>query len=703
MIGLGLKGCQPSRAEVLSPIPSTENGFLPGESAPLGEYIHLKPDGTILINVVRLEMGQGATQGIMAIFVEELDADWEKVSMVYSDPIPGLENWTGGSTTTFREWDTMRNAGAAIRKLLVETAAQEWGVEEAECRVEKGSIFHQKSQRELNFGALAEKVVFRDIGPEELQLKDPSNYKLIGTPFQNRVIPDIVLGAHPYGMDFKQEGLLYASIERAPTIDATLLSFDDSECLKVSGVRKVVQINGVKVDGNTHVRTGIAVVATNSWAAMEGRKRLKVNWQRGPKAEIKPMDYVQEAHNRLETEKKNKIFEKGDIQAFDQSEWQFSQTYEFPYQHHACMEVLNATARIANDGCEVWQASERAQKQIAKWMDLSPDKVKVHCHPAGGGFGLRYWAAPELEAAMVSKAAGGDLVQVLYTREDDIQFDYLNPLEINKHSVGINGDKVNSWKMETAIDSWGGTCAWMIYDIPNLYAGEIRLDGFTQMSAWRAVMGNAEGFSTECFIDELAFEMNQDPLDFRRSLLTKGKKMKLNHQFEVDIDRILSALNLVAEKADWGKEMPAGSGQGIAVYPYMHGNGYAAVVAEVSSKDGTLKVEKVTLAVECGLVVNPDFVKKQMEGGIIWALSAIFYGGTDYENGSVTRSNFHDNQLLRLNETPEIEIHVCQSKEPSPWGVGEIAPPVTYPAVMNAIFAATNKRIRKLPISKQFT
>ncbi|MEL6357449.1 MAG: molybdopterin cofactor-binding domain-containing protein, partial [Bacteroidota bacterium] len=558
------------------------------------------------------------------------------------------------------------------------------------------------SEEKFAYGQLVDKVHYNENEITELELKDPKDFKLIGKSFPNKVIPDIVLGQHPYAMDVQLPSMKYAAIQRAPVFGGKLLDFDASEALKMPGVEQVVAIEGFVLDGNTHIRSGVAVIANSTWTAFEARKAIKVNWELGENSHIVHKEFLNEAYRRLATEEGTEIYSIGEKEAIKQADQLISHTYEFPYQHHACMEPLNATAIFKDNECEVWtgtQAADYVVSNISKHLDIPKENVKLHCHPSGGGFGLRYWASHGLEALLVSKASGGELVKMVYSREDDIKFDFLNPLEINEHTVGIKDGKVKSWHLKGAIDNWGGLLAWMIYDVPNKYAEQINLKGFTQMSAWRSVMANAEGFSTECFIDEVAFELGKDPLTFRLGMLKEEAMVKLNHKYLCNINRIRRALQVVAEKAKWGKPMETNSGQGIAVYPYMHGNGYAAAVAEVTVAQNGLRVNKVIIAIECGLVVNPDFIKKQMEGGTIWALSALFYGGTEYDNGTVTRSNFHDNQILRINETPEIEVHICETTERQPWGVGEIAPPVVYPAVCNAIFAATGKRIRKLPVS----
>ncbi|TAI49586.1 xanthine dehydrogenase family protein molybdopterin-binding subunit [Flagellimonas allohymeniacidonis] len=703
VIGIGLlESCEQQKKPPKNPLPNTQNGFGDNNGSAIGEYLQIRPDGQVFINIVKHEMGQGIASGLMAIVAEELDADWDRVHVVYSDPIPGLANWAGGSTSTLNEWGIMRSAGALARKLLIQAAAKGWAVDKEDCFTDNNHVHLKDSENKVEYGELVDKIVFDPSESEVTELKDKKQFKLVGKVFSNKIIPDIVLGKHPYALDIRLPEMKYAAIERAPVFGGRLVDFEATEALQLPGVEQVVPIKGFVLDGSSHIRDGVAVIANSTWTAFQARKKLKITWEAGEKSNIVHERFLEEAHQRLREEDGYVAYSKGDVDTYPDAEKTISHTYEFPYQHHACMEPLNATAIFMEDRCEVWTGTQAANYMlgnIEKHLGVPKENIKLHCHPSGGGFGLRYWASHGMEALLVSKAAGGQLVKMVYSREDDIQFDFLNPLEINTHTMGFKeGDPV-TWQLKGALDNWGGLCAWMIYDVPNVHAELIGLKGFTQMSAWRSVMANAEGFSTECFIDEVAVELGEDPLEFRLGLLPEGTEVQLNHKYPCKIDRIRKALKTVAQKGNWGRPMEEGSGQGIAVYPYMHGNGYAAAIAEVSIESGQVKVDKIFVAIECGLVINPDFVKKQMEGGVIWALSALFYGGTEYDKGKVTRSNFHDNKVLRIHETPEIEVYVCESDEEQPWGVGEIAPPVTYPAVCNAIFAATGKRIRKLPIS----
>ncbi len=692
-----------------SPMITLENGFEAKGALDLTDFLQIKPDGNVFVSLTKYEMGQGVSTGLSSILAEELEADWEKINIRYIKSSVSESDITGGSTSTLLHWDLLRKAGAFAKYLLIEAAAKEWSVYKDECYAENNHVYLRGSDVQLEYGQLVEKVIVPDDYRslfEQVPLKYRSKFKLIGKSLKSKIIPDMVTGRHPFSIDVQLPGMKYAAVLRCPVFKGKLLRFDASEALKISGVEKVVQIEGVLLDEATHIRDGVAVIANSTWAAFQGKQAVTAEWDLGENAKIEHEKFVADCHEQLANAKGTEILRIGKKIAEDELDNIISYTYEFPYQHHACMEPLNATSHFRGDSCEMWVGTQSADKIIAnieKHLGMPRENIRINCHPSGGGFGLRYSSEYAVESLLVSKAAGGDLVKMCYTREDDIKFDYLNPFELNKHTIGIKEGKPISWDFKNVMANWGGLLGWMYYDIPNCSGTQVKAEAFTQTGAWRSVMANAEGFSTECFIDEVASELNRDPLEFRLSLLPRNKMVDFKHSYQCNINRLRGALELVAQKAQWGKPMPENTGQGIAVYPYMHGNGYGAVVAEVSTANDEIKVTKITTAIDCGLVINPDQVRQQMEGGVIWALSAIFYGGTEYVNGVVQRSNFHDNPVFRIHEIPEIEVHICENDETQPWGVGEIAGPPTYAAVCNAIFATTGKRIRKLPITKKLS
>ena len=692
-----------------APLVTPKNGFTATGAHLITDFLQIQPDGNIFICLTKNEMGQGVSTGLSAILAEELEADWAKVNIQYVGPIEGVSNSTGGSTSALSNWELLRKAGAFAKYLLITAAAKEWSVTTDACYAENSHVHLHGSDARLAYGELVEHVMVPDDYRklfEHVPLKYRSKFRLIGKNLKSKIIPDIVTGQHPFSIDVQLPGMKYASILRCPVYKGKLISFNATEALKIPGVEKVVQIDGVVFDSASHIRDGVAVIADSTWAAFQGKRAVQTEWDLGENAKIEHETFVADCFEKLDSTEGTEIMRIGKKVTEVNPGNIISRTYEFPFQHHACMEPLNATSHFKGDSCELWvgtQSGDKIMSEIEKHLGIPRENIKVNCHPSGGAFGLRYSSLYALESMLVSKAAGGDLVKMCYTREEDIQFDYLNPFELNKHTIGIQDGKPLFWDLKNVMANWGGLLGWMYYDIPNCSANQVTVDGFTQVGPWRSVMANAEGFSTECFIDEVAHALNRDPLEFRLSLLPRDKLVDFKHSYECNINRLRGALELAAKKAAWGKTMPENSGQGLAVYPYMHGNGYGAVVAEVSTDNDEITVTKITAAIDCGLVINPDQVQQQMEGGVIWALSAIFYGGTEYKNGTVQRSNFHDNKVFRINEIPEIEVHICENDETQPWGVGEIAGPPTYAAVCNAIFAVTGKRIRKLPIGKKLS
>ncbi|WP_161992019.1 xanthine dehydrogenase family protein molybdopterin-binding subunit [Flagellimonas algicola] len=689
----------------LEPLQVLENGFDSIGAIEITDFLQIRPDGHIFLNLTKYEMGQGVSTGLSSILAEELEADWEKIHVRYIKSSVSESDTTGGSTSTLLHWDLLRRAGAFTKLLLIDAAAKQWTVYKDQCYAENGYVHQHGSNLKLGYGELVGSIVvpkdYRTLFAE-VPLKYKSNFKLIGKNLKSKIIPDIVTGKHPFSIDVRLPKMKYAAVLRCPVFKGQLINFDSTEALNISGVEQIVPI---KLDTSDNIRDGIAVIANSTWAAFQGKLALKAKWDLGVNAGVEHGKFVADCYKKLTIDEGTETLSIG---KFDESEADefISHSYEFPYQHHACMEPLNATSHFKGDSCEMWVGTQSADKiitNIEKHLGIPKERIKINCHPSGGGFGLRYSSEYALESMVVSKAAGGELVKMCYSREDDIKFDHLNPFELNKHRIGLKNGKPLSWELKSVMANWGGVLGWMYYNIPKLSASQIMVEGFTQVGAWRSVMANAEGFSTECFIDEVAHELNRDPLEFRLSLLPRNAMVDFKHSYKCNISRLRGALELVAKRGHWGKTMSKSSGQGIAVYPYMHGNGYGATVAEVAIVNDMIKVTKVTTAIDCGLVVNPDQVKQQAEGGVVWALSAIFYGGTEYIDGVVERSNFHDNKVLRIDETPEIEVHICQNDEPQPWGVGEVAGPPTYAAVCNAIYAATGKRVRKLPIARTYS
>jgi len=668
-----------------------------GKEARMSAYLRIAPNNDITVVCGLSEMGQGVHTAIPMLIAEELDADWSRVRVeqapvdkAFANPIFGMQA-TGGSTSVRGHWEPMRKAGATARAMLVQAAAQTWKAELADCRTERGMVIH-KSGKKLSYGRLSEKAA-KLTPPKEVKLKDPSQFILLGKSGTKRL--DTVVkstGKAKYGMDVYLPGMLTAVIAHPPVLGGKLASVNDAKAKAVRGVRQVIQIP-----------SGVAVLADGYWAAKLGRDALEIQWDHG-------------ANASLSSEGISKTLSAGALAggAVGRNEGDYKTAkptkkveaeYEAPYLAHSCMEPLNCTSWVRKGEVEVWvgtQSQGPAQGILSQVAGVAPGKVKVNTLYLGGGFGRRFAPDPVVNATVLSKISGKP-VKLVYSREDDTRGYFYRPASVTRMSGGLDdsgratlftanvaspsimegshfmklpADGVDEFGVEGIRD-----CP---YDIPNLHIEYSRQEpGGVQVWFWRSVGHSQNSFFLESFIDELAHEAGKDPFEFRRSLLGKQPRYK-------------GALELAAEKAEWSKPLPAGVHRGIAVV-FSFGS-WCAEVAEVSvGSDGAPKVHRVVAAVDCGMTVNPDIVKRQIESAIVYGLTAALYGKISFKDGEVEQSNFHDYRMLRINEMPKVEVHIVPSKE-APGGIGEPGTPPIAPAVANAIFAATGKRIRKLPI-----
>lgn len=666
-------------------------------------FIKIATDGKVTVVVGQAEMGQGVLTSLPMIVADELEVDWANVGFEHGPPGDAFRNpalgglqVTGGSASVRGFFDPLRKAAAATREMLVAAAAQAWGVPAEQCRARNGEVFHPTSRRTAKYGTLLEAAA-KITPPAEPKLKDPKDFKFIGKSVKRLDTPEKVNGTGIFGIDVKVPGMLTATIQRSPVIGGKVKSFDDAKTKAVKGVRNVVRLD-----------SGVAVVADNYWAAKKGRDALNVVWDEGAMAAVSSDKLyradVEAAANGKGIEAK-KI---GDIAAGKtKAAKTIEAVYWAPFLAHATMEPMNATADVRADRAEVWsgiQAQQVVQGLVAKELGLAPEKVTVNNTLLGGGFGRRL-GDYVIDAVKLSKAVGKP-VKVIWTREDDMDGDFFRPTAYNKMSAGIDAaGKPVFWQHRIVTpsimaalgpvvfgfapppdrldDSATEGASNLPYDTQNLYVDWVPNKPGVPVGFWRSVGSSHTAFSTECFLDELAYAAGKDPLAFRLSLLEKHP-------------RHAGVLRLAAEKAGWGKPAAKGIFRGIALHESFMS--YVAQVAEVSvGKDGIAKVHRVVCAIDCGQVVNPDTVKAQMEGSIIFGLTAALYGEITIKNGRVEQRNFYDYKMLRMNETPKIETYIVPSTEKH-GGVGEPGTPPIAPAVVNAIFAATGKRIRSLPI-----
>ena len=667
-------------------------------------FIRVAPDESVTILCNKSEMGQGVYTSLPMIAADEMDADWSRVRVEAAPAAPeyfhttfGIQV-TGGSTSVNSSFEQLRKAGAMARAMLVAAAAATWKVDSATCRADNGYVLHEASAQRLSFGQLAPKAAI--VGPPaDVKLKSPKDFTLIGRPVHRIDGRAKVTGQAKFGIDAKVPGMLTAVIARPPVFGGVVKSFNADKAKAIPGVKRVVQID-----------TGIAVLADGFWPAKLGRDALEITWDDGPLATLDTVTQGKQYEElaRLEGSAVAVAAARGNVaSALATAEKKLEAVYELPYLAHAMMEPLNCLAHVRPDGVEIWvgtQMQTTDQAAAAQIAGVKPERVVLHTMFLGGGFGRRANPASDFvkEAVKVSKAAGVP-VKVIWTREDDMHGGYYRPRTYNVIRAGldVNGLPV-AWqhrivgqsiikgtpfepvllKAELDLTQVEGS-ADMHYQIPNFLVEYKMAPGGVPVLWWRSVGHSFTAFVKECFIDECAAATQQDPVAYRRLLL-------------LDHPRVRGVMDLAAERAGWGRKLPAGHAMGIAVHESF--GSLVAQVAEVSvTPAGEVTVHRVVCAVDCGPIVNPDTVRAQMESGIVFGLSAALYGRITFKEGRVEQSNFHDYPVLRMDAMPRIEVFLVDSSAPM-GGVGEPGTPPIAPAVANAIFAATGKRIRRLPI-----
>ncbi|MFZ0785769.1 MAG: xanthine dehydrogenase family protein molybdopterin-binding subunit [Candidatus Acidiferrales bacterium] len=687
----------PGRREVLAASRLDGGGAAPDV---LNAFIQVSPDDNITILISKSEMGQGVVTSLSMLAAEELECDWKKIrtefapaALVYFDPAFHMQG-TGGSQSVNSAWKPMREAGATARVMLITAAAQKWGVDPSECHAEDGAVIHAASKRRATYGSLAEAAA-KVTPPQNVTLKDPSQFKVIGKPFKRLDTPIKTNGRAGFGIDVRQPGMLHAVVLRCPVFGGKVASFDATKAKAIPGVKDVFEISD-----------GVAVVADNTWTAMQGRKALDVQWNEGPNAGVSNATIFKSFADACEAPGVVARKEGDADSGLSGATQKIEAVYQAPYQAHATMEPMNCTAYVQADRVDVWaptQFQTPSQATAAKIAGLKPEQAFVHTTYLGGGFGRRGWSDFVTEACEISKQMKAP-VQVTWSREDDTQHDYYRPASYVKISAGLGADgNPTAFTARVACDS---IMSWFFpgsikngmdsssvegisdtpYDIPNILVDYHLVAGPIPMGFWRSVGASQNGFFEESFVDELAAAAKKDPYEYRKALLSKKP-------------RHLGVLNLAAEKGGWGTPLPKGHYRGIAVLEAF--STYVAEVAEISlDKDG-VKVHRITVALDCGRVVNPNIVQQQAVGAVVYGLTQTLKGAITIDKGRVQQANFDTYDMLRMNEMPRIvDVHIVESDE-TPTGMGEPAVPPVAPAICNAIFAATGKRIRRLPIAPE--
>lgn len=662
-------------------------------------YLRIAPDGKVTIVVARSEMGQGVRTSLPMILADELDANWSDIAIQQAGASTLFgDQSTGGSASVRTTWDPMRQAGAAAREMLIAAAAQRWSVPVAECTTDKGFVLHPASRRRESYGELVERAAKLPI-PKEPKLKDSSQYKLIGTPIPRLDTPSKTNGTAEYGIDFRVPGMKYAFLARCPVIGGKAVSFDDQESRKVPGV-----VNAVKVGDYA-----VAMAADSVFGAIEGRKALKVSWDEGPNKALET-EAVFDVLRKAANDKGVSLQTVGDVSKVKGR--RLEAIYETPMLAHAPMEPENCFAHFLGSTCEIWaptQVPQDVRDSVATAVGLKPEDVHVNVTLMGGGFGRRLEHDYAVEAALVSKAINAP-VKVMWTREDDMRFSVYRSPSVHQLSAVLDGhgspaaythrlisptiSGQKGYPIEGGVDPDLKDEAAFLYPVPNLSNKYIAPQCAVPLGWLRSVYAAQVAFANESFIDELAHAAGKDPLEYRLRLLAEDKEISY-FDTKWQTARLRGVLKLVAEKSEWDKPLPAGRFRGVAAYGCF--GTYAAEVVEITIKDGDPNVERIVVAVDCGQVINPNILDQQLHSAVIFGLSAALRGQITIEHGQVQQANFNTYPILRNNEVPAIEGYFVPSHE-APTGIGEPPVPPIAPALCNAIFVATKKRIRKLPI-----
>jgi isoquinoline 1-oxidoreductase beta subunit len=689
ILGMHISGLDSALAAASKPAVFVPNAF-----------IRIAHDGTVTFIINHSELGQGTSTALAMLIAEELECDWKRVRLefapvdpVYNNPAFGAQG-TGGSTGTWTEFDRLRIMGASAREMLMAAAAKGWQVDPDDCRAENGRVIH-KGGRSIDYGKLVDRAAKMPV-PKEVKVKEPKDWKMIGKPVHRLDSPAKIEGTAEFGLDVKLPGILTVLVAHPPVFGGKVKSFNVVKAKAVHGVKAVVQ-----------VPSGIAVAATGFWAAKKGRDALDIEWAEGPGARLDTHEILK---NYAEMAAKPGLVARRDGEpdgAYARAAQKLNAEYSVPYLAHATMEPLNCTVDLRKDGCEIWtgtQSQTADRNAAARVLGLKPEQVKLHTTLAGCGFGRRASSVSDFvvtatEVAKVLKKP----VKVVWTREDDMRAGFYRPLCYDRISAGLDeSGRLTAWRhtivaqsicagtpyeafmVKDGIDSTSVEGAADIpYSIPNILV-DLHSPSFeVPVNWWRSVGHSHNAFVVEGFLDEVAHAAGKDPFEFRRALLA-------------DKPRHRGVLEMAAEKAGWGKPLPAGVGRGVAVHE-SYGSFTASVVEASVDNKGKIRVHRVVTAVDCGMHVNPDCIAAQMESAAVFAISAALYGEITLKNGRVEQGNYDSYPILRIGDMPRVETHIVPSRE-KPGGIGEPGVPVVAPALANAIFAATGIRVRSLPI-----
>ncbi len=685
---------------------------------PFDAWVHIGEDDHVRLIVAKSEMGQGITTTLPMILADELEVDWKAVEVqqaeTRTDIYPHLG--TGGSTSVRTTYKDLRHAGAAAREMLISAAAQQWNISRDQCTAKNGAVIDQDTKRSLKYGELVSAAAKLPIPAEDdVPLKEAKEFSIIGKSIPRVDIPSKCDGTAEFGLDAKVPGMLYAVVARCTTFGGKVKTYDAAAAKAVPGVKGVFTIEAIAED--VHSAGGVVIVADSTWAAMQGRRALKIDWDRGAHASETSAS-LRAAFEQAAKGSGKTVRNDGDVDKLAGDSLQrIEAIYELPFLAHATMEPMNITVAPGTDRWESWaptQSPQWVQSSIAKIAGIPPQQVVVHTLYSGGAFGRRYMADFPVEAAQIAKITGKP-IKLVWTREDDMQHDFYRPAAYHHMTGAIDAQgKPVAWRhhlLSTSINAFwhpeaqahgsemDGASA-VPYNIPNLRVEYRPVPTGVPVAWWRSVADAMNAFAVESFVDELAVAAKADPVQFRLQLLDPARMVKdpngaPDDDERLSTERLKRVLQAAAEKSGWGKPLRKGLARGVACH---HSFGsYVAQVAEVSANaDGSPKVERVVSAVDCGTVINPDGAEAQSEGAIAYGLSAALYGAITIDQGAVQQTNFDGYQVLRMSDMPEVEVHLVPSGD-EPGGLGEPGVPPIAPAVANAMFALTGKRLRKLP------
>ncbi|MCA0893934.1 xanthine dehydrogenase family protein molybdopterin-binding subunit [Microbulbifer agarilyticus] len=729
ILGATLPNFQPAWADIAGTAAKDKS------AAPLNLFVSIAKDNTVSIVCHRSEMGQGIRTGLPQVVADELEADWDLVEVVQGlgDKRYGNQN-TDGSRSIRNFYTTMRTMGASARTMLEQAAAQLWSVPASECQARKHRVHHSASNRSASFGELAELAATQKVPAEDtLVLKTPANFNYIGKPVATYDTPAIVQGKGVFGQDVILEDMLIASIERAPVLGSKVASVDDSAARKISGVVAIENMDGGIEPPLFHPLAGVAVLATNTWAAMKARKALNIQWTDTSHASHDSAPFIETLKQRVQ--QPGKVVTKyGDVaSSLASAANKHSATYSVPYLAHASMEPPSATAVVKDDHCEIWacvQVPQATQQHVANALGLTPEQIKVNVTLLGGGFGRKSKPDFAVEAALLAKKMQRP-VKVVWSREDDIRHDYFHAAAASHFEAAMDDDgQVTGWQQRTAFPTISGTFANGVehpsngelslgfadipFDIPHRQCETAPAEYEARIGWLRSVSNIQNAFGVCSFADELAHLRNRKPDEFLLELIGEDRHIDPNQgdfeygnhgaslkDFPLDTARLKQVLAATAAKADLSQKgdhvQKAGEGWGIAVHRSFLS--YVGIATKVAVENGRLAIKEMHCVADVGLAVNPDRVESQMEGSMVFGLSLALMGGINMEKGAVTNSNFHDYPLLRMQQSPKMSV-TLMGTEHAPAGVGEPGVPPVAPSITNAIFAACGERIRDLPVNK---